>query len=382
MASEFSLSTYLIWMFSGALSLVGLTSFYSWLHKEARGVVVARTRRLLLFVTGTMVCIFLLAKIMLQAKGVEFGHEMTAINSTVLIVAVMFVVLDNHHLEQAVASIAVMAVCAYWWVPPFAWLVTGLSAGVILLAWRFAEWLNAHWWTYLLAIYLLAAPTLGADLWLHPLRSEIIAAQIGQIAVIALVARGYAQLIGQQVARTKRLAHESRYDDLTGLQNFRAFTDALQAAFDEFTQSNRRYALYTLDIDHFKAINDTYGHLYGSSVLEGVAKQLQQTLEGVGFQNAVYRTGGEEFSFLLYDIQESALVAEQITRSIQQALAALAFEADGKSFHVTVSIGEDRVMANDENYLDCYERADEYLYQSKQNGRNAITLRGQTLPRQ
>lgn len=379
MGAEFSITTYLIWMFSGALYLIGLASFYSWLHKEARGYVVERTRRLLLFASGALLCGFMLAKLMQETAA--FTHEMMAINLTVLIVTVVYVVLDNHHLEQVGFNIGVIAVCAWWFMPQVAWPVAGVAAGLLLLDWGFAEAINAHWWSYLLAIYLLAATILGPDDWVQHVSGGIIFAQVVQVAIEAGVVRGYSQLIRKQAARTKRLAHESRYDGLTGLQNFRAFTDALQAAYERFAQSGQRYALYTLDVDHFKAVNDTYGHLYGNRVLKAVAKQLQQTLQTVGFQNAVYRTGGEEFSFVLYDIQESAVMAEQITRAIQQALAQLVFKVDGEVFHVTVSIGEDRVLASDENYLDAYERADEYLYQSKQNGRNAITLRGQTLPR-
>lgn len=381
MGAQFSMSTYLIWMFSGALYLIGLASFYSWLHKEARGYFVERTRRLLLFASGSLISGFMLAKLMQEAKHMAFSHEMMAINLTVLIVAVVYVTLDNHHLEQALFSIGLTAVCAWWFVPTLSGIVAGIAAVLILLDWWFALHLNAHWWSYLLVVYALAAVILGPDDYLQHLSVGVIVAQVIQVGVEAAVVRSYAHLIGRQAARTKRLAHDAHYDELTGLQNFRAFTDALQDAFEQFAQAKRRYALYTLDIDHFKEINDTYGHLYGNQVLQRVARQLQQTLDVVGFENAVYRTGGEEFSFLLYDIHESPAIAEQITRSIQQALAQLPFESDGQTFYVTVSIGEDRVLASDENYLDAYERADEYLYQSKQNGRNAITLRGQTLRR-
>ena len=116
-------------------------------------------------------------------------------------------------------------------------------------------------------------------------------------------------------------------------------------------------------------------------MLETVADHLTEALGAVGYPNALYRTGGEEFSIILHDIKDSLKEAERITRQLLKSLSLLRFTSPAGEFHVTVSIGEDLVLPSDENFLDVYERADQYLYQSKHNGRNAITLRGKTLTR-
>lgn len=72
-------------------------------------------------------------------------------------------------------------------------------------------------------------------------------------------------------------------------------------------------------------------------------------------------------------------MAETISRSIQRGISELRFTFKGEAVSVTISIGEERVSPSDANYLDIYKRADQYLYASKHNGRNAITLRGRTL---
>lgn len=361
--------------------LIGLASFYGWLHKEARGFFMDQTRRLFLFLSGAALSGFMLAKLMQESNHMGFSHEMLAINLTVLIVTLVYVTLDNHHLEQAAFNIVIVAIIAWWFVPTYCSVIAGVGAIEILLLWWFAPQINAHWWSYLLAVFGVALTILGPDNLIQQVSPGIIVAQVFQVVVEAAVVRGYGTLIHMQAARMKHFAHDAMYDDLTGLQNFRAFTENLENTFLRYRARGVKFALYTLDIDHFKRINDTYGHLYGNKVLQAVAKQLQDTMNAVGYQNDLYRTGGEEFTILVYDINDSLAEAERITRMIQANIAKLAFEVGDGSRHVTVSIGEDRVLAADESHLEVYRRADEFLYQSKQNGRNAITLRGKTLNR-
>lgn len=361
--------------------LIGLASFYGWLHKEARGFFMDQTRRLFLFLSGAALSGFMLAKLMQESNHMGFSHEMLAINLTVLIVTLVYVTLDNHHLEQAAFNIVIVAIIAWWFVPTYCSVIAGIGAIEILLLWWFAPQINAHWWSYLLAVFGVALTILGPDNLIQQVSPGIIVAQVFQVVVEAAVVRGYGTLIHMQAARMKHFAHDAMYDDLTGLQNFRAFTENLENTFLRYRARGVKFVLYTLDIDHFKRINDTYGHLYGNKVLQAVAKQLQDTMNAVGYQNDLYRTGGEEFTILVYDINDSLAEAERITRMIQANIAKLAFEVGDGSRHVTVSIGEDRVLAADESHLEVYRRADEFLYQSKQNGRNAITLRGKTLNR-
>jgi len=121
-----------------------------------------------------------------------------------------------------------------------------------------------------------------------------------------------------------------------------------------------------LDIDHFKHINDTYGHLTGDSVLRGLASILQKRLRP---NDKLGRYGGEEFCAILPEtgLQNAVVIGEEL----RTLVAAHAFVAEGKEVRVTVSIGAaalSGVMQPEE----LYRSADEMLYQAKRTGRNKV----------
>lgn len=158
---------------------------------------------------------------------------------------------------------------------------------------------------------------------------------------------------------------QSLLDSLTGIANRRAFTDALAAALLRTNQGGRA-ALLILDIDHFKRINDTFGHVAGDACLVALARRLQQHFGRPG--DVVARLGGEEFGVVLDADGETAyLRAEGFRRDLESQ--PLAF--DGKQAGVTVSIGcgsfePARHADSDAFYLE----VDAALYRSKLSGRN------------
>jgi two-component system cell cycle response regulator len=124
-----------------------------------------------------------------------------------------------------------------------------------------------------------------------------------------------------------------------------------------------------LDIDRFKNLNDTYGHLTGDEVLKNVARTIQLNVRQV---DVAARYGGEEFIVLLpdADIELAKIVAERIRQSVETSKTAF----NGKDHQVTISLGVAKYNPEiDETELDLIERADKALYQSKQNGRNQTT---------
>lgn len=175
----------------------------------------------------------------------------------------------------------------------------------------------------------------------------------------------------EQVERLKRELAESerraRTDPLTRLPNRRGFEEALAQAL---SSGDEPTCLMLLDIDHFKKLNDTYGHPMGDRVLQivgGVLGKLQ------GERVFVARYGGEEFAVIVNDELEAAhALAEQIRRQIA------ALQIKRKSTHdtigtVTVSIGLTRYCAG-EDPESLIERADGGLYRAKQEGRNRVVL--------
>jgi len=124
-----------------------------------------------------------------------------------------------------------------------------------------------------------------------------------------------------------------------------------------------------LDIDHFKKINDTYGHLAGDFVLKEIAKIVKNLIRK---SDICGRFGGEEFVILLPNTKLSGAMklAERIRETIQNHT----FDFNGKKINVTVSIGITSVGVND-SYESLISRADEALYEAKEKGRNRIEYR-------
>ena len=135
-------------------------------------------------------------------------------------------------------------------------------------------------------------------------------------------------------------------------------------------------SILMIDIDFFKNINDTYGHAAGDIVLEDVAKMIKSCTRNA---DTAARYGGEEFVVMLNNTSASAAmaVAERIRKSVEEK----SIMYDGKKINVTISIGVSSYNFDLESAKSIVERADKALYESKQNGRNRVTLSKNNLPK-
>jgi diguanylate cyclase (GGDEF)-like protein len=155
-------------------------------------------------------------------------------------------------------------------------------------------------------------------------------------------------------------------DALTGLLNKRRFDEVLPAEATRTAQSGTLLSLILFDIDHFKSVNDTYGHPAGDAVLRAVADVAKGCLrEG----DLLFRVGGEEFALLLAEpLAGAAGRAETVRRAIERH--SMPFGAT--TLQVTVSLGIAE-LARGEALPAFYQRADERLYESKKSGRNRVS---------
>ena len=163
----------------------------------------------------------------------------------------------------------------------------------------------------------------------------------------------------------QQLAHT---DSLTGLYNRRVFVERLEQETARLARSDTSpISLLMLDLDHFKRINDNFGHAMGDSVLRHFAKLMKETIRSI---DLAARLGGEEFAILLpgADKNEAIGIAERICR--QTASSALPCRTD--PLHYTVSIGVAQVLVHDRNTEAALHRADSALYSAKANGRNQV----------
>jgi diguanylate cyclase (GGDEF)-like protein len=159
-------------------------------------------------------------------------------------------------------------------------------------------------------------------------------------------------------------------DALTDLPNRRVFDNDLERELDRAHRYGDAVALAVLDIDHFKAVNDTYGHDVGDEVLRQLARRVRDACRA---GDEVARIGGEEFAVILLRTAEKGAraAAERLARSVET----LTFSTSAGDLTITVSVGV--ACAGGEigfNALDVFKAADDALYRSKNEGRNRVTV--------
>lgn len=160
-------------------------------------------------------------------------------------------------------------------------------------------------------------------------------------------------------------------DGLTGLYNHRQFQILLKEAITRSIRYKKPLALVICDIDHFKKVNDTYGHRYGDTVLKTVASKLQGSIRE-GIDNAA-RYGGEEFALILAET-DSIHAFETVDR-IRQQISEMVFQNPmGKEMHATLSFGIAVYGQHAKNQELLIKTADKALYKAKENGRNRVEL--------
>lgn len=157
-------------------------------------------------------------------------------------------------------------------------------------------------------------------------------------------------------------------DALTGLSNRRQFEDLAHRELSRGERAEEKLSLLTMDIDRFKAINDTYGHDAGDEVLKSMARICKPHLREM---DIFARIGGEEFALLMPD--SSLEGASHAAERIRQALAGSSVSVDGgKSINFTVSVGVAQWLGKPEDLPGLMKRSDEALHRSKSDGRNRV----------
>jgi len=158
----------------------------------------------------------------------------------------------------------------------------------------------------------------------------------------------------------------STIDGLTGIFNRKHFEETAKKFLEKAKRNNTQVLFLILDIDHFKKINDTYGHPVGDLILKEVAKEIKNSLRK---SDLVGRLGGEEFAVLIEDYKDGINIAEKIRDNVSK----LNFEANGKSFKVTISIGG--IISKNYDYEYLYKKADEALYEAKKERNKSIIIK-------
>lgn len=166
-----------------------------------------------------------------------------------------------------------------------------------------------------------------------------------------------------------RLAELATRDPLTGIHNRRAFMERLDQEWSAALRHGQPFCVLMLDLDHFKEVNDTYGHLVGDTVLREVAQRAQGALREA---DMLARYGGEEFVVLTShtDAEQATVAAERIRIAVGNTPIML----DGVVIQVTVSIGLSQAQPQKETQTNLFNRTDTALYAAKAAGRNRVKV--------
>ncbi|MFW5426571.1 MAG: EAL domain-containing protein [Methylophagaceae bacterium] len=170
--------------------------------------------------------------------------------------------------------------------------------------------------------------------------------------------------ISKEYKLTQKLTHQAQHDALTGLPNRYAFETKLQLLLD--TDDNDEHVLCYLDLDQFKVVNDTCGHIAGDELLKQLALLLKQELRG---SDLLARIGGDEFAILLFNCSMD-MAAKQLERLLT-SLRAFRFIYEGQSFNIGASIGLVDIGSNS-SMTDVLKQADSACYAAKDAGRDRL----------
>lgn len=205
------------------------------------------------------------------------------------------------------------------------------------------------------------------------MQGDILAATSSLRLGIALIALGPLTAAGINSARTEllsRLAHAADHDHLTGILNRRAFMERAARIFGDQSQGSRQFAVLMLDIDHFKLVNDRYGHATGDEVLIAFTRAVTDALRP---EDIFGRTGGEEFALVLphLSVGEAEMIAERIRAAVEKSSA----DGNDDAVPITVSIGATATRRHPSAGLESLLAiADQALYRAKGQGRNQVVL--------
>jgi diguanylate cyclase (GGDEF)-like protein len=248
------------------------------------------------------------------------------------------------------------------------WFVTFSSLFTFCMGLRYGTILFAGFYLFLLLLFFTPMRSLMPDPVPVSSQVRLLLSMLG-----TFVFCWYAEYIRHKthlalIHAMTRLEQESLTDPLTGLGNRRDFDRYLSWVMARSERNSQPFSLALIDIDHFKKINDSYGHETGDYVLQHIADQISAKMRA---SDRLFRWGGEEFAMILPDstLQEAGLVAERIRLHIEGTPFSL-----GNDEHIYCIISIGLSSGTSESGDSPLILADEYLYEAKATGRNKVVV--------
>ncbi|MBM7566805.1 diguanylate cyclase (GGDEF)-like protein [Paenibacillus sacheonensis] len=220
--------------------------------------------------------------------------------------------------------------------------------------------------TIILSLAFLLLSALQFMLSAHPHDSDFLIGHAYKLAGYFFLMNGmYAMAIGEPLRQyghsESRIHLLSNYDELTGLSNRRLLKEQLNEELKQARSSNSRLAVFLLDIDRFKTINDALGHSFGDRILQAVSDRLRLAASKA---NRLYRMGGDEFALLMPDVDKEGEPIEQRAKAIMGLFDA-PFVLDEAEYHITISLGISFYPQDGDSVDVLLKNADTALYSAK-----------------
>lgn len=171
----------------------------------------------------------------------------------------------------------------------------------------------------------------------------------------------------------KKLQHHATHDILTDMDNSRQFYSNLSYAIEHSQFNNQSFTLLFIDLDHFKEVNDNFGHDMGDKLLMEVSSRLKKIIRNADF---VARIGGDEFTIILWQLKDKeniAKIAKKINHNLSEP-----FEIDSETFHISASIGISIYPNDGFESLTLIRAADKAMYYVKKHGKNSFCFANKT----
>nr|WP_297400156.1 sensor domain-containing diguanylate cyclase [uncultured Marinobacter sp.] len=253
---------------------------------------------------------------------------------------------------------------------PQAWLARKVDAVALLNTRAFTSWEQRP---YLFQFRNTRPITGTEDYMFQNLTISPLSGPSGQVEKVCLMVYDVTDIATGKRAlerANEQLAKLSMTDRLTGLLNRGTWENLVDAEYERYRRYGHGTSLVMFDIDHFKAVNDTHGHLAGDEVIKHTAAV---TKSAVRQSDSTGRYGGEEFGIILpeTDAEGARIICERIRETIEQSVV----ETSVAPIQYTISMGIAQLNDEPENYMQWLQRADEALYAAKESGRNRVIIK-------
>ena len=252
---------------------------------------------------------------------------------------------------------------------PKAWLTRKVDAVALLNTRGFTSWEQRPY----LFKFRNTRPITGTEEFMFQnLTISPLSGPSGQVEKVCLMVYDVTDIASSKRAlerANEQLAKLSMTDRLTGLLNRGTWENLVDAEYERYRRYGQATSLVMFDIDHFKKVNDTHGHLAGDEVIKHTASVTKGALRQ---SDTAGRYGGEEFGIILpeTDAEGARIICERIRETIEQSVV----ETSVAPIQYTISMGIAQLNDGPENYMQWMQRADKALYAAKEGGRNRVKI--------